>query len=199
MGFFRFLGGAALGILAVAALPIAGPIGAVTALGAAAGAAVGGTAASVLDNSEEEAEQRGVERTTAQYDQKYQKIVAAFKDAEQQLKSTSSYFDLLLAMQAVGLACAACDGEIAQTERDDIDEFIAGIAASALPDNVKNKIEKMAANPPNINTAFKLTKKLGLDSYSLFEEIIEVVIHSDGNIHKNEMAFKQAWNELMAA
>ncbi len=202
MSFWKVLGGAAAGVACVVALPVAGPVGAITAAGAAiaggVGAAAGGVA-SAMDDSEEQAERRGAQREAAKYDRKYEKLASAFEEAESRISETEDYFNLLIAMEAVGLACAACDGEIAPEERLEIDEFIAGVASSDLPSYIKSKIEEMAVNPPNIKTAFELSKKVGLDSFDLFEEIIEVVMHADGHIHKKEKAFQQAWNELAVA
>ncbi|WP_428239505.1 hypothetical protein [Gynuella sp.] len=202
MSFWKVLGGAAAGVACVVALPVAGPVGAITAVGAAiaagAGAAAGGVA-SALDDSEERAERRGARREAVKCDRKYEKLASAFEEAESRISKTEDYFNLLIAMEAVGLACAVCDGEIAPEERQEIDEFIAGIASSKLPSHIKSKIEKMAINPPNIKTAFELSQKVGLDSYALFDEIIAVVMHADGRIHEKEKAFQQAWNELVVA
>ncbi len=202
MSFWKVLGGAAVGVVCVVALPVAGPVGAVTALGAAVAAGTGAAAggiASAVDDSEEQAERRGERRATARFDRKYEKLASAFEDAEKRLEETDDYFNLLIAMEAVGLACAACDGEIAPEERLEIDEFIAGITSSELPSHVKDKIEDIAKNPPSVTTAFELAKRVGLDSYELFDEIIEVVMHADGRIHQDEKSFQNAWNELVAA
>lgn len=202
MSFWKVLGGAAAGIACVVALPIAGPVGAVTAIGAAVAACTGAAAggiASAIDDSEEQAERRGERKASARFDQKYNNLASAFEEAEKRLDETSDYFNLLIAMEAVGLACAACDGEISPEERQEIDEFIAGVSSSELPSYVKEKIEDIANNPPSVTTAFELAKRVGLDSYELFDEIIEVVIHADGRIHQDEKAFQNAWNELVAA
>ncbi len=202
MSFWKVLGGAAAGVACVVALPVAGPVGAITAAGAAIAGGVGATAggiASAMDDSEEQAEKRGARIAAAKYDKKYEKLEAAFKDAENRLSESEDYFKLLIAMETVGLACAACDGEIAPEERQEIDEFIAGISSSELPSNVKREIEAIANNPPNITTAFQLASSVGLDSFDLFNEIIEVVMHADGYVHENEKDFVNAWNELVAA
>lgn len=202
MSFWKVLGGAAAGVACVVALPVAGPVGAITAAGAAiagtVGAAAGGVA-SAVDDSEEQAEKRGARREAAKYDKKFEKFALAFEKAELMLKQSDDYFNLIIAMEAVGLSCAACDGEISPEERQEIDEFVAGIASGELPEHVKSNIQEIADSPPNVRTAFELAKKVGLDSYDLFNEIIEIVMHADGHIHENEEAFQQAWNELVAA
>lgn len=206
MSFWKVLGGAAAGVAAVVALPVAGPIGAVTAVGAlvagSIGAAAGGVA-EAYDDSEEKAEEKGKRKgekeAAAKYEKKYKKLRKVFEHAQEQMKVTSDYFNLVLAMEAVGMACAACDGEVSEEERKDINEFISGISSGNFPKDIKQKIENIANNPPNIKTAFEMANKVGLDSFELFNEIIEVVMHSDGYIHENEKAFQQAWNELVIA
>jgi hypothetical protein len=203
MSFWKVLGGAAAGIACVVALPIAGPIGAITAVGAAVagtvGAAAGGVATAMGDDVEAKAEKRGEQRAKAEYDKKYSKLATAFERTEKHFTEATDYFNLVIAMEAIGLACAACDGEICADERREIDEFVAGIASGGLPSNVKSKIQQMAENPPNLMTAFALVKKLNVQSYELFDEIIEVVMHADGYVHHKEEAFFQAWNNLTAA
>ena len=202
MSFWTIIGGAAAGIACVVALPIAGPIGAITAAGAAIAGGVGAAAGGVayaMDDSEEQAERRGERKANAHHDLKYSKLATAFEDAKTHLGETENYFNLLIAMEAVGLACANCDGEISVEERQEIDEFIAGVSSSELPSHVKQKIEGMAQNPPSINTAFVLAQKVGLNSFELYDEIIEVVMYADGRVHENEKAFQQAWNTLVKA
>jgi len=201
MSFWKVLGGVATGVAVVVALPVAGPIGAVTAIGAGiagtTGAVAGGIAAA-MDDSEEQAEQRGYERGTAESAIKIRNLTAAILEAEKRLKESDDYFNLIIAMTAVGLACAACDGEVSSEEETEILEFISGISSSGLPISVTSKLNELASNPPNINTAFYLANKVGLNSYDLFDEIIDVVTDADGYTHSQEIAFKQAWNNKVA-
>ncbi|PVZ70396.1 hypothetical protein [Pelagibaculum spongiae] len=200
MSFWKVLGGAAAGVACIVALPVAGPIGAVTAAGAAIAGTLGATAggiAEAMDDSEEEAEKRGEERAAAEYDKKYEKLLVAFEDAKSRIKDTEGYFNLIIAMEAVGLACANCDGEISENERLEIDTFIAGSVAGNLPENIKKKIQSIADNPPNITTAFHYASKVGLNSTELFEDIIEIVMEADGYRASEEEKFKSQWNQLV--
>lgn len=202
MSFWKVLGGAAVGIVAVVALPVAGPIGAITAIGAAVAGTVGaaaGAGAAMLDDSKEQAERIGREKATAEFNAKYSKLLSAFEEAESQLNESNAHFNLIIAMTAVGIACANCDGEISPSEMDDINGFIAGVSASSLPKNVKDKLEHLRNNPPNIHTAYALAQEVGLNTFRLFNEIIEVVMHSDGIIHEKEEEFFEAWMQLASA
>lgn len=198
MSFWKVLGGAAAGIACVVALPVAGPVGAITGVGAliaaGTGAAAGGVAAassSTDDNSEQSA---------ANYDEKLKKIMTAFEELEKRDADSKSYFDLILAMEAVGMSCAACNGHIAPEQRKEISEFTSGIAGElALPKHIKLKIQEIADNPPSIETSYAMAKKLNLESMEPFDEIIDAVMHADGIIHDEEVAFKKHWNQLKAA
>jgi len=202
MGLFKILGGAAMGVAAIASLPIAGAVGTVALAGGLAAAAAGGIAgavASEMDDTEEVAERRGERKARAKYDKELEKLVSNFNDVEKRLGENSKYFEGILAMIAVGIACANSDGDIADEEREEINDFITGVAGDKLPSHIKEKIENMWINPPSVNTAFELANNLGLDSLELFSEIIEITIHADGDAHEDELVFQQAWNSLVGA
>ncbi|TFB39014.1 hypothetical protein [Pseudomonas sp. F01002] len=199
MSFWKVLGGAAVGIATVVALPVAGPIGAITLLGAGIAAGVGaagGGVAAYFDDSEEQATAKAELKAKAEYAKKYENLEKAFAD---RVNTDARYFDLILAMGAVGLACAACDGQISTVERREIDEFIAGVASAALPERVKATLAEMAKNPPDIKTAYALAIKAAPDMMDAFDDIIEIVSNADGHIHQKEAEFKSAWAQLRAA
>lgn len=197
MGFWKVLAGAATGVAAVVALPIAGPVGAITAVGAAvAGAtgAAGGAIADALDDSEERAEKRGRQKATAEYEAKLAKIKEVF---EKWAKDWHRYGNHVVAVTAVGLACANCDGEIHEDELKDIKEFVSGITQSSLPEVVKEQIENLHQKPPSLTTAHRLAKKAGVD-FEFLDSVIKVVMHADNRIHPGEQAFLVAWQKLCA-
>ena len=101
----------------------------------------------------------------------------------------------LIAMAAVGIACANCDGEIHPDERLEIDEFIAGVGHSELPDEVKEEIRRLWQRPPNLTTAFRIAEKNNVD-FSLLDDVIDVVMHADDRLHAKEQAFKNAWHKM---
>jgi len=202
MGLFKILGGAAMGVAAIAVLPVAGAVGTVALAGGLAAAVAGGIAGAIaneMDDTEEKAERRGERNATVKYDKKIEKLLSNFNDVEKRLNDTGKYFEGILAMTAVGIACANSDGDIADEERKEINEFITGVAGDKLPTYIKEQVEQMWINPPSVNTAFELANNLGLDSLELFSEIIEITIHADGDVHENELVFQQAWNSLVAA
>lgn len=203
MAFWKVLGGVAAGVGAVVALPVAGPIGAVTLAGAAIGAGVGGlagAAAAAHDKSQKrKARQQGAEEERAKHAVKVERLVSALGEAEQRLGEDHSYFDLLIAMYAVGVAVAACDGSIADEERRDIQEFVAGVGCSELPSHVKERIAELEAAPPEFATAMALVGRVDRRSWDLFDDVIDLVAGSDGVVCAKEAAFREAWRLHKAA
>ncbi|GAB6081918.1 hypothetical protein JCM30471_08320 [Desulfuromonas carbonis] len=203
MGFWKVLGGVAAGVGAIVALPVAGPIGAVTAVGALVGGSIGGIGgaiASAVDEEEKKEIRRETERThTAEESIKVKKLVAALEEAEKRLKADRDYFNLLIALFAVGIAVASCDECIDPEEMEEIEEFVAGIGHANLPPHVKGMITKLKNNPPNFNTAMKHVEKVDRDSWGLFGDVIDLISRADGTVCKEEVAFKQAWQVHIAA
>jgi hypothetical protein len=124
---------------------------------------------------------------------KIRKLTENLKNAADRFWETKEYCDLLIAMFAVGISVANCDGEIVSEEKQDIDEFIAGVSHSHLPSSIKKKINTMYDNPPNFNTAMNLVKKIDSECWDLFSQVIEIVSSSDGFIKTEEVAYKEAW------
>jgi uncharacterized membrane protein YebE (DUF533 family) len=202
MGFWKILGGVAAGIGTIVALPVAGPIGAVTAVGAAIGATVGGLAgavASAIEEEErEEARQSGERIATAKYEKKVEKLVNALEKAKERGHEDESFFRLLIALFAVGIATANADGVISDEEMADLEEFIAGIGYSNLPSHVKDMITRLKNNPPSFNTAMEYVSNLDNINLELFESVIAIVSESDGKVTEEEIAFLNAFRQATA-
>ncbi|MNN65855.1 hypothetical protein D3C81_1813890 [compost metagenome] len=118
--------------------------------------------------------------------------------AMESLKAAGEHFNAIIALNAVAVATAQCDGDITPSERANIELFINGLSADAIPEAVKAKIESLYQQPPTVKEAFELAKKSGM-SLSIFDEIINLVVHSDDAVHPQEAAFMQAWNSLKTA
>ncbi len=212
MSFWKIAAGAALGVGAIAAAPFTGGgslLGAATlasslagvgtiAAATAAGAAGAAAGYAIAESDEERADQyRNEGRQEAQED--INKLAQALEEYEQKISDQKQYFDLLISLVAVGFATANCDGEICEQERADINEFISGLAASGLPEDVKSTIFALGDNPPSIAQAYSLASNLPDYPKDLFNEVIDVVMHADGVVHASEEQFKQKWQILNAA
>ncbi len=208
MSPWKILGGVAIGVGAVAAAPFTGGgslLGGATALASLAGAgtvaaavgagAVGAGIGAKLSHDEEKKKKEQDDKIAEQA-LKMNKIEEALNNAQPQLKEQEDYFNLLKAMTAIGIACANCDGEIAEEERESIDEFIGGVVNSGLPQNIKDDINHIYQNPPRLRLAFDMVQKVKLNSYELFDNIIDITIMADGKEHEKEIEFKQDWEQL---
>ena len=174
-----------------------GPVGLVV-----AGVATGVAIAAAMGDSEEQAEKRGEKRAMA-------KCAVELEETRERARNIKSYLvaqrkvladwqkfgEKLIAMAAVGFACANCDGEIHPKEIDEIAEFIAGVNNSDLPPYVKKQLNKFWREPPNLKTAFELSKKAKVKP-SILDDIIDVVMHADGIVHAKEKAFMNAWHKM---
>ena len=212
--FWAILGGAVLGVGAVAAAPFTGGgsvLAATTLAGSLAGAgtvaaAVGAGATGAIVGAElssgekghQKGHRKGKRTAKAEYDIRLKKLAPEMKSYVDSIREKEEYFKAILAMFAVGISVANCDGEIHKEERKTIDLYIFREAASRLPKSVKKKLERMYQAPPNLQTAFKLAQKANVPM-SLCDGIIDVVIDADGVEKADERAFLAGWRRLRLA
>lgn len=220
MGFFKVLGGVALGVGAVAAAPFTGGgslIGAATLAGSLAGAgtvaaAVGAGAAGAAAGyalSEKEEEERRRERAQAAKagekiaDDKWQPQVAeaVFKKNEVEkenkklLTETKEYREFgekLVGMFAVGIAVALADGTISPQEEDEISELISGMDAAHYPKEIISEIEALERNPLSFEEALDKAYACGVSKEEM-DDIITQVANADGIIEPEEERFIATW------
>jgi len=212
MGFWKILGGVAIGVGAVAAAPFTGGgsvLGAATLLGSMAGAgaaaAVAGTAGAVagavLSAQEKEERQNETRRATEAG------VAVGAKIAEDQwkekfitlcnkLKERENFENSLIGLMAVGLAVANADGEICDEERFELDDLISGISSSSLPSSIKETILQMRNDPPNFNQAMAIARKYGCNVEDI-DVVIEVMANADDVITPEEDAFISKWKSEM--
>lgn len=214
INYWKVLGGAAIGVGAVAAAPFTGGgslLGGATLLGslagagtvaAAVGAGVAGAVVAANLDGDEDAHKAGVEagrkQAKAEHLVEVTKLKQNLEKAMQSLKLAGKHFNAIIALNAVALATANCKGGISTEDREGIEQFITGITASSIPDSVKVKIESLYQKPLAVKEAFIMAKESGLDM-SIFEEIINMVVLSKASVHPQEAAFMQAWNSLKVA
>ena len=203
MNYWKVLGGVAAGVGAVVALPVAGPIGAVTALGAAIAGTLGGVAGAAVAMSDEEdkdaARREGEQAATAKYEERVKKLTAAFNKALDRSKDDKSYFAILIALFAIGMATANADGTVSEEEVADLEQFTMGVSSSVVPNYVKEEFEKLKKNPPNLNTAMEYVNKTVNPDMKIFEEVIQLISASDGTVSEEEIAFLAAFKAKAAA
>lgn len=202
---WHILGGAALGVGAVAAAPFTGGgsvVGAATLASSLAGAGtiatavgagtVGAAAAHALSKDDEE---DITEKAEVEYLLKIQEYEKRLNKAFDLIRGNAQFFDSLLALEAVGFAIAACDGEISQEEQVIISTYARGANHANYPLKYKKMSEDLHRNPPSVREAFHMAKNSGLD-LSLFNDLIRILIEADGVEHESELVFEEAWFQL---
>ena len=214
INYWKVLGGAAIGVGAVAAAPFTGGgslLGGATLLGslagagtvaAAVGAGVAGAVVAANLDGDEEVHKAGVDagrkQAKAEHLAEITKLNQNLEKAMQSLKLAGKHFNAIIALNAVAVATANSKGGISEEDREGIEQFITGVAAGAIPDNVKAKIESLYQQPPTVKEAFIIANESGMDM-SIFDEIINMVVLSKASVDPQEAAFMQAWNSLKAA
>lgn len=134
----------------------------------------------------------------AEYAVRFQELESRLYNAFQLLKGSEQYFKSILAMNAVAISAAGCDGSVSHDERNQIDLFISGVSGDDLPTHIKNKINGLYDKPLNIREALIMAKESGVN-IDIYDEIIEMAICADGPANAREHAFIQAWSELKVA
>jgi hypothetical protein len=196
MSYWKIIGGAAAGVGAIVCLPVFGAVGAITAVGAAVGAAVGGLGGAAVASSDEEekatAYEKGEQAATAKHEREVTKLHDALRAAQNKLNGDKTYFQLLLALFAVGMATLEYTGNTSAEKIHDLEEFVGGISHAGLPKHIKQELEQLKSTPPNFNTAMGDVKKLDNPDMSLFESVIFLMSESDGKSTNAGWAFSEA-------
>lgn len=115
------------------------------------------------------------------------------------LSSTTPFFKRMRAMFAVGVAIAAADGEISVAEREHIQEYIGGAAHADLPADLIGALQGWLACPPSLEEAFEAAMQCGIENMHFFDNVIDVAIRADEDVHPAEIEFKTRWHELLEA
>jgi len=116
-------------------------------------------------------------------------------EAFDNLTSMDEYWEAMIAIETVATSCASSDKDFSEAEREAIKMFIAKINPNKeIPSSVQAKIDEVYANPLPLNQAFLLAKETKVEM-SVFEEIIEVVMHTDG-VTFEERVVLNAWHDF---
>ena len=120
------------------------------------------------------------------------------KKAAAKFREYGRFEEFLVALVAVGFGVAYADGEIAESEEREIEEFLLGVTRSALPQRVKDQIERLRRHPPTFNESMEYMRQIedhpAFDR-SVFDDIIQITMKADGKINQSERAYLAAWKE----
>ena len=208
MNYLVIVGGAVIGVGAVAAAPFTGGgslLGAASlatslagagTIAAATGAAAVGTAVGVgISSIEKDKLQKKIDTQKTMHELEKKKII---EKLEIILQDTTKIYDYFIAMHAIGIAAANADGYISKEESQEIEEFVCGVMSCNFPDSVKSQIQNLTDNPPSLQTAYAFLKNTGLTEkgWNDIDDLIEIVINADDYKDEKETAFREAWNTL---
>ena len=216
MGFWTKFGIAVGGIAAATlAIPTGGTsvaafaaaattVGASTAVAAAAGAAVAGVAAGgavghIIDKKKKkEAYQQGKEEATAAAAGRIKKMEEHIKSLYDSMQQVNEHYQLTIALVAVGMAAAKSVGKNSAEDKANIEEFVAGISGAALPDKVRQTIEKYKTNPPSMHDAITEVRKVKSVTYDHFKEVILLALGDENGSTEAGKEFLDEWNKAIA-
>ncbi|MCD5380522.1 DUF533 domain-containing protein [Candidatus Gracilibacteria bacterium] len=211
MSWGYILTGAVIGIGGVAAAPFTGGgsvLGATTLIASLSGAGtiatavgtgvLGATGGAFLADSENTEQNNSTQDKTvedkAKDSVKLEKLVKGLNSSLEKLESHDEHFKAIIALEAVGVSCATCDGSFSEKEKREISKFVKGMLDQKIPEDVKEKIQSVYDNPLNINEAFKLAQDSGLE-LEAFDDVILYTMKIDG-VTEKELNFFHAWQEL---
>ena len=100
-----------------------------------------------------------------------------------------------VALFAIAISLANCDGEFHPLEKKGIDKCVEGVVEMGFPDSLINNINELYKTPPTFNEAMKYIRKVDKELWGHFDFILGLVANSDGVIRKEESAFLEAWNQ----
>ncbi|EIU6807748.1 TPA: hypothetical protein ACN3X6_001650 [Vibrio cholerae] len=219
MGFWtKVIGGAVVGVGAIAAAPFTGGgslLGAATLASSLAGAgaiaagagAVGAAAGAVMDSMEKDEENKKLKTAKLQGEQE-----ASARNAIEMDKLRDELADILrdievrenflLTAFAVGICAANADHEICDDERTELEELVAGLGkADVLSSATQARLEAWYNNPPNLNTVWQMIENNNLNQprhIAVFDKIVKMVIWADEEQNAHESEFIDCWNSLVA-
>ena len=114
-------------------------------------------------------------------------------DAFDNLSSMDEYWEAIVAIEAVATSCASSDKDFSDAERKEIKTFMQKITQNKeVPSSVQEKLDEVYVNPLPLNQAFLLAKETKVEM-SVFEDILEVVMHTDG-VKFEEKVVLNAWH-----
>ena len=180
MGLGKVLVGVAAGLGVVAAAPVLGGVGVLTGAGALVGAgagAIGGMLAS--QNKKDNGDDNSLH---ADKEEKY------FGDDLTEEEG--------LAIYALSISIAYCDGIFSKEEQEIINKFIKEIYKSNCGEAFKSKIKEIYENPPTFeNVVRDYITKVDDNKWNIFDEVIEEVIKADDEKSKEEEEYRNKWEE----
>ncbi|HDM8056123.1 hypothetical protein [Vibrio harveyi] len=203
MGFWKkVIGGAVIGVGAIAAAPFTGGgsiLGAATLAGSLAGAALDSRSKDKHKKDLEQARQQGKQESDAANAIALEKLRDELAAILRDIEVRESF---LLTAFAVGICAANADHDICGEERAELVELVAGLGKeNVLSKATLQRLDAWFNNPPNLNTVWQMIEKNNFNNPEhivIFDKIVHMVIWADDEQNTHEEEFIEAWNSLAA-
>lgn len=196
--------GAAAGIGIVTLAPFFGGIGVVNLAGMLFGGGTGGAAgvfAAFRDGRRrDEAIREGKRQSDAAYAERVRGLEVQVARYRERISEQARRERTLLALFSIGIAAAACDGQIQEQERRDLEAIILGVSAKFVSPQLRAEINRLLAEPPTFGDAVRGLEELeDPEVYPLVDTIIEVAVMADGRMTDGKINFCNAWGRYRGA
>ncbi|CAA7617368.1 hypothetical protein [Magnetospirillum sp. SS-4] len=206
---WALLGGAIAGVSAVAAAPftgggsafggatliasLTGATGTAVAaggIGVAAGAAISRAS---KDQAIEDSYRQGKEGGLAEAAARIQVLQERLALASERYREQSKLNEFVVCLIAVGAGMAASDGTFHDDDMSNLQEFVLGMSAFALPPAIETAIQQLLAKPPTFDEAMLYASRLGPDIWPVIDEILINVSETRGAASEQGQAFLTKW------
>lgn len=138
----------------------------------------------------------GEQRAKAEHEKKLRRLTQAMA---KHVAESKTYFDVILAVMTVGYAhAAACNGRVTQAQRAEITEFVIGQSLGHLPLHLQQRLDAIAATPPNLSTAYAAVMQLAPGALPICDLLIDILDANPSTSHGNRKQ-AAAWSQLKTA
>ena len=140
----------------------------------------------------------GEQRAKAEYAEKLQRFTQA---VTARMADNTRFYDPVLAVMTVGYAYAAArHGGVTGAMRTEIDEFVMGQSQRHFPPHLRQKLDAIAATPPDAITAHAAAMALAPDAMQICSMLIALLQASPDTAGATQgYAFALAWEQIKSA
>lgn len=185
------VGGALVGIGVIAALPVLGPLGGISAVGALIGVTVGGAGGTAVAAAVQREVHEAFEQGQVDHVQKLRDVQATVRRFH---RWWGGYARRVEALMAIGFAAAAVDGPVNEEEHDVIAQFVWGVTGRWQHLGLRRRVARMAKSPPSFADAVRQVERIGDPALTeVVDDVIDLAIRADGRPNSVERGFLDAW------
>ncbi len=168
---------------------------------AAAAGAVGAGAGVAISNAqtnkaETNAHNDGFEKGKAESAVKIAELSKMVVSAAKAYSEQARRDEFIISLAAIGFSIAACDGAVTNEEKDCTEECVLGVSKDAVPQSIRDCLNKIAETPPNFEGAIVYIKKFDDKIWPYVDLLLEVIAESDEDINPSEQEFLTKWKNF---